>query len=329
MIDARVVIDAARDPTRDDDPFLKIQPPAPPPPPPRSVSFAIAGARGVGKTAFVRRFFSESRRTVVGHTDDDDDRSLSSSWRSTPTIGMDYGAVTLASPMTTTPRVRFRFYDPSGAVAHAACRAEAFRAAKAIVVVVDPDARRVDDDNDDEDDDDRAIEGMIDEIVRAREGASDDDEDARVGGVWVAFARMRRSRHGDDDGDVVDGRIEREKSSDARLDRVIRAVIDARRRRQRRTIGGGDSDDVRFVVDDHFDDDDKDEENHHHPTTTTPPTPKPRGNNNNNNNSSYSSFFTIDASTGLGVRRVVLALVRAIHPSSAYIGIRAGPHHIV
>ena len=184
-IDARVVIDAARDPTRvdnlvdnldDDDELLQILRPAPP----RSVSLAIAGARGVGKTAFVRRFFSESRRTVVGHTDDDDDRSLSSSWRSTPTIGMDYGAVTLASPMTTTPRVRFRFYDPSGAVAHAACRAEAFRAAKAIVVVVDPDARRVDDDNDDEDDDDRAIEGMIDEIVRAREGASDDDEDARV-----------------------------------------------------------------------------------------------------------------------------------------------------
>ena len=328
MIDARVVIDAARDPTRDDDPFLKIQPPAPPPPPPpRSVSFAIAGERGVGKTAFVRRFFSESRRTVVGHTDDDDDDDdRSSSWRSTPTIGMDYGAVTLAPPMTTTPRVRFRFYDPSGAVAHAACRAEAFRAAEAIVVVVDPDARRVDDDDDAR----GAIEEMIDEIVRAREGASDDDdEDARVGGVWVAFARMRRSRHGDDDGDVVDGRIEREKSSDARLDRVIRAVIDAR------TIGG-DSDDVRFVVDDDddfddaarsrrpSDDDEKDEENHH-PTPPTP-TPKPRGKNNKNNNS---SFFTIDASTGLGVRRVVLALVRAIHPSSAYIGIRAGPHHIV
>ena len=314
MIDARVVIDAARDPTRDDDPFLKIQPPAPPPPPPpRSVSFAIAGARGVGKTAFVRRFFSESRRTVVGHTDDDDDDDRSSSWRSTPTIGMDYGAVTLAPPMTTTPRVRFRFYDPSGAVAHAACRAEAFRAAEAIVVVVDPDVQRVDDDDDAR----GAIEEMIDEIVRAREGASDDDdEDARVGGVWVAFARMRRSRHGDDDGDVVDGRIEREKSSDARLDRVIRAVIDAR------TIGG-DSDDVRFVVDDDddfddaarsrrpSDDDEKDEENHH-PTPPTP-TPKPRGKNNNNNNNS--SFFTIDASTGLGVRRVVLALVRAIHPS--------------
>jgi len=330
MIDARVVIDAARDPTRvnlddddddDNDEVLQIQSA-----PPRSVSFAIAGARGVGKTAFVRRFFSECRRSArtVGQSDDDhcaDDRS---SWRSTPTIGMDYGAVTLA-PM----HARGRFYDPSGAVAHAACRAEAFRVADAVVVVVDPDVRCADDDVDDA----RAIEETIDEIVRAREGASDDDDDdddARVGrGVWVAFARMRRSRPSRRDADAgdVDGRVEREKSPDARLDRVIRAVIDARRW-QRRTIG--DSDDVRFVVDDDFDE--KDEENHP-TTTTTPPTPtRPRGNNNNNNNNNSSnSFFTIDASTGLGVRRVVLALVRAIHPCIQPTNRhpRAGPHHIV
>ena len=323
MIDARVVIDAARDPTRVtdlDDQFLQIHSA-----PPRSVSFAIAGARGVGKTAFVRRFFSECRRgarTVGRSSDDDDDAAAaadderSSSWRSTPTIGMDYGAVTLA-PM----RARGRFYDPSGAVAHAACRAEAFRAADAVVFVV----------GDDDDDARAAIEETIDEIIRAREGASDDDDDAdadaRVGGVRVAFARTRRSRPSRRDVGDVDGRVERENSSDARLNRVIRAVIDARRQR---TIGGGDpdDDDVRFVVDDAARARGRPsdaEENHPTTTTTSTSTPtRPRGHEENN------SFFTIDASTGLGVRRVVLALARAVHPTSSSNGIGgSAPVHIV
>ena len=302
MIDARAVVDAARDPTRvrlddDDDEkkFLRVQSA-----PSRavSVSFAVAGARGVGKTALVRRFFSECRRearTVSRSADADADADAS--WRSTPTIGMDYGAVTLAPT-----NVRGRFYDPSGAVEHAACRAEAFRAADAVVVVVDPDARNVEDD-------DGAIEETVDEIVRAREGASDDDSDddvPRVRTVRVAFARARRSR--------PSRRVDNEESSDARLDRAIRSIIDARRFRRFR-----DSDDVRFV---RADDDDVVVRSRQsdvpfpmiRDASSTPSTHRAETGTDDVNPSN--SFFTVDQSTGLGVRRVVFALARAVRPSA-------------
>ena len=302
MIDARAVVDAARDPTRvrlddDDDEkkFLRVQSA-----PSRavSVSFAVAGARGVGKTALVRRFFSECRRearTVSRSADADADADAS--WRSTPTIGMDYGAVTLAPT-----NVRGRFYDPSGAVEHAACRAEAFRAADAVVVVVDPDARNVEDD-------DGAIEETVDEIVRAREGASDDDSDddvPRVRTVRVAFARARRSR--------PSRRVDNEESSDARLDRAIRSIIDARRFRRFR-----DSDDVRFV---RADDDDVVVRSRQsdvpfpmiRDASSTPSTHRVETGTDDVNPSN--SFFTVDQSTGLGVRRVVFALARAVRPSA-------------
>ena len=303
MIDARAVVDAARDPTRvrlddDDDEkkFLRVQSA-----PSRavSVSFAVAGARGVGKTALVRRFFSECRRearTVSRSADADADADAS--WRSTPTIGMDYGAVTLAPT-----NVRGRFYDPSGAVEHAACRAEAFRAADAVVVVVDPDARNVEDD-------DGAIEETVDEIVRAREGASDDDSDddvPRVRTVRVAFARARRSR--------PSRRVDNEESSDARLDRAIRSIIDARRFRRFR-----DSDDVRFV---RADDDDVVVRSRQsdvpfpmiRDASSTPSTHRVETGTDDDVNPS-NSFFTVDQSTGLGVRRVVFALARAVRPSA-------------
>ena len=302
MIDARAVVDAARDPTRvrlddDDDEkkFLRVQSA-----PSRavSVSFAVAGARGVGKTALVRRFFSECRRearTVSRSADADADADAS--WRSTPTIGMDYGAVTLAPT-----NVRGRFYDPSGAVEHAACRAEAFRAADAVVVVVDPDARNVEDD-------DGAIEETVDEIVRAREGASDDDSDddvPRVRTVRVAFARARRSR--------PSRRVDNEESSDARLDRAIRSIIDARRFRRFR-----DSDDVRFV---RADDDDVVVRSRQsdvpfpmiRDASSIPSTHRAETGTDDVNPSN--SFFTVDQSTGLGVRRVVFALARAVRPSA-------------
>jgi len=302
MIDARAVVDAARDPTRvrlddddDEEKFLRVQSA-----PSRavSVSFAVAGARGVGKTALVRRFFSECRRearTVSRSADADADADAS--WRSTPTIGMDYGAVTLAPT-----NVRGRFYDPSGAVEHAACRAEAFRAADAVVVVVDPDARNVEDD-------DGAIEETVDEIVRAREGASDDDSDddvPRVRTVRVAFARARRSR--------PSRRVDNEESSDARLDRAIRSIIDARRFRRFR-----DSDDVRFV---RADDDDVVVRSRQsdvpfpmiRDASSTPSTHRVETGTDDVNPSN--SFFTVDQSTGLGVRRVVFALARAVRPSA-------------
>ena len=310
MIDARAVVDAARDPTRvrlddddDEEKFLRVQSA-----PSRavSVSFAVAGARGVGKTALVRRFFSECRRearTVSRSADADADADAS--WRSTPTIGMDYGAVTLAPT-----NVRGRFYDPSGAVEHAACRAEAFRAADAVVVVVDPDARNVEDD-------DGAIEETVDEIVRAREGASDDDSDddvPRVRTVRVAFARARRSRSS--------RRVENEESSDARLDRAIRSIIDARRFRRFR-----DSDDVRFVRadddDDRFSDVDVVVRSRQsvvpfpsiRDASSTPSTHRAETGTDDDVNPS-NSFFTVDQSTGLGVRRVVFALARAVRPSA-------------
>jgi len=313
MIDARAVVDAARDPTRvrlddddDEEKFLRVQSA-----PSRavSVSFAVAGARGVGKTALVRRFFSECRRearTVSRSADADADADAS--WRSTPTIGMDYGAVTLAPT-----NVRGRFYDPSGAVEHAACRAEAFRAADAVVVVVDPDARNVEDD-------DGAIEETVDEIVRAREVASDDDSDddvPRVRTVRVAFARARRSRPSRLD--------DSEESSDARLDRAIRSIIDARRFRRFR-----DSDDVRFVRADDDDDDDRFSDvdvvvrsrrsvvpfpMSIRDASSTPSTHRAETGTDDDVNPS-NSFFTVDQSTGLGVRRVVFALARAVRPSA-------------
>jgi len=303
MIDARAVVDAARDPTRvrlddDDDEkkFLRVQSA-----PSRavSVSFAVAGARGVGKTALVRRFFSECRRearTVSRSADADADADAS--WRSTPTIGMDYGAVTLAPT-----NVRGRFYDPSGAVEHAACRAEAFRAADAVVVVVDPDARNVEDD-------DGAIEETVDEIVRAREGASDDDSDddvPRVRTVRVAFARARRSR--------PSRRVDNEESSDARLDRAIRSIIDARRFRRFR-----DSDDVRFVRADDVDVVVRSRQSDVpfpmiRDASSTPSTHRVETGTDDDVNPS-NSFFTVDQSTGLGVRRVVFALARAVRPSA-------------
>jgi len=303
MIDARAVVDAARDPTRvrlddDDDEkkFLRVQSA-----PSRavSVSFAVAGARGVGKTALVRRFFSECRRearTVSRSADADADADAS--WRSTPTIGMDYGAVTLAPT-----NVRGRFYDPSGAVEHAACRAEAFRAADAVVVVVDPDARNVEDD-------DGAIEETVDEIVRAREGASDDDSDddvPRVRTVRVAFARARRSR--------PSRRVENEESSDARLDRAIRSIINARRFRRFR-----DSDDVRFVRADDVDVVVRSRQSVVpfpviRDASSTPSTHRAETGTDDDVNPS-NSFFTVDQSTGLGVRRVVFALARAVRPSA-------------
>ena len=310
MIDARAVVDAARDPTRvrldDDDDEEKILRVQSAPSRAVSVSFAVAGARGVGKTALVRRFFSECRRearTVSRSADADADADAS--WRSTPTIGMDYGAVTLAPT-----NVRGRFYDPSGAVEHAACRAEAFRAADAVVVVVDPDARNVEDD-------DGAIEETVDEIVRAREGASDDDSDddvPRVRTVRVAFARARRSR--------PSRRVDNEESSDARLDRAIRSIIDARRFRRFR-----DSDDVRFVraddVDDRFSDVDVVVRSRQsdvpfpsiRDASSTPSTHRAETETDDDVNPS-NSFFTVDQSTGLGVRRVVFALARAVRPSA-------------
>ena len=313
MIDARAVVDAARDPTRvrlddddDEEKFLRVQSA-----PSRavSVSFAVAGARGVGKTALVRRFFSECRRearTVSRSADADADADAS--WRSTPTIGMDYGAVTLAPT-----NVRGRFYDPSGAVEHAACRAEAFRAADAVVVVVDPDARNVEDD-------DGAIEETVDEIVRAREVASDDESDddvPRVRTVRVAFARARRSR--------PSRRVDNEESSDARLDRAIRSIIDARRFRRFR-----DSDDVRFVRADDDDDDDRFSDVDVvvrsrrsvvpfpviRDASSTPSTHRAETETGTDDVNPSNSFFTVDQSTGLGVRRVVFALARAVRPSA-------------
>ena len=74
-------------------------------------------------------------------------------------------------------RARGRFFDPSGAAAHAACRAAAYRRADGVVYVLDQTLGDVDA---------RAIERGLREIVDARRGET-------RGVVRVLFATRRRS----------------------------------------------------------------------------------------------------------------------------------------
>ena len=144
---------------------------------------ATAGASGCGKTALVRRFFAESRRRREGARAD-----ASEDWRATRTIGMDFGVMTCAlegadgdeggGEASASTRARGRFFDPSGAAAHAACRAAAYGRADGVVYVLDQTLGDVDA---------RAIERGLREIVDARRGET-------RGVVRVLFATSRRSR---------------------------------------------------------------------------------------------------------------------------------------
>ena len=108
-------------------------------------------------------------------------------WRATPTIGMDFGAMTCecTGENGERTRVRARFLDPSGAREHAACRAEAYAAADAIVVVLDP-ARA--------DASTESIETTLAEIANARETRGDEaNASAAAASVRVVFARNLRA----------------------------------------------------------------------------------------------------------------------------------------
>jgi hypothetical protein len=129
-------------------------------------TLATAGASGCGKTALVRRFFAESRRRRGCANAD-----ASEDWRATRTIGMDFGVMSCALERSdgdedggearAPARARGRFFDPSGAAAHAACRAAAYRRADGVVYVLDQTLGDVDA---------RAIERGLREIVDARRG---------------------------------------------------------------------------------------------------------------------------------------------------------------
>ena len=145
-------------------------------------TLATAGASGCGKTALVRRFFAESRRRRgCANADASEDR------RATRTIGMDFGVMSCALERSdgdedggearAPARARGRFFDPSGAAAHAACRAAAYRRADGVVYVLDQTLGDVDA---------RAIERGLREIVDARRGET-------RGVVRVLFATRRRS----------------------------------------------------------------------------------------------------------------------------------------
>lgn len=147
-------------------------------------TIATAGGTGCGKTALTRRCFAEFRRG------DDASTPTPREWRATPTIGMDFGAMTCecVGANGKRRRVRARFLDPSGAREHAACRAEAYAAADAVVVVLDP-ARA--------DASVESIEATLAEIAEARarcRDESNEDAGACAGApVRVVFARNIRA----------------------------------------------------------------------------------------------------------------------------------------
>lgn len=148
-------------------------------------TIATAGGKGCGKTALTRRCFAEFRRG------DDASAPTPREWRATPTIGMDFGAMTCecVGANGERRRVRARFLDPSGAREHAACRAEAYAAADAVVVVLDP-ARA--------DASVESIEATLAEIADARATRHDEpNEDAAArraaAPVRVVFARNLRA----------------------------------------------------------------------------------------------------------------------------------------
>ena len=166
----------ARDPTASSDALEALEVEA------AIATIATAGGRGCGKTALTRRCFAEFRRR-----DDGNAGVAPREWRATPTIGMDFGAMTCecTGENGSRTRVRARFLDPSGAREHAACRAEAYAAADAIVVVLDP-ARA--------DASTESIETTLAEIANARETRGDkaNASDAAAS-VRVVFARNLRA----------------------------------------------------------------------------------------------------------------------------------------
>ena len=166
----------ARDPTASSDALEALEVEA------AIATIATAGGRGCGKTALTRRCFAEFRRR-----DDGNAGVAPREWRATPTIGMDFGAMTCecTGENGARTRVRARFLDPSGAREHAACRAEAYAAADAIVVVLDP-ARA--------DASTESIETTLAEIANARETRGDkaNASDAAASDR-VVFARNLRA----------------------------------------------------------------------------------------------------------------------------------------
>ena len=102
----------ARDPTASSDALEALEVEA------AIATIATAGGRGCGKTALTRRCFAEFRRR-----DDGNAGVAPREWRATPTIGMDFGAMTCecTGENGARTRVRARFLDPSGAREHAAC----------------------------------------------------------------------------------------------------------------------------------------------------------------------------------------------------------------
>ena len=166
----------ARDPTASSDALEALEVEA------AIATIATAGGRGCGKTALTRRCFAEFRRR-----DDGNAGVAPREWRATPTIGMDFGAMTCecTGENGARTRVRARFLDPSGAREHAACRAEAYAAADAIVVVLDP-ARA--------DASTESIETTLAEIANARETRGDEaNASAAAASVRVVFARNLRA----------------------------------------------------------------------------------------------------------------------------------------
>ena len=166
----------ARDPTASSDALEALEVEA------AIAAIATAGGRGCGKTALTRRCFAEFRRR-----DDGNAGVAPREWRATPTIGMDFGAMTCecTGENGERTRVRARFLDPSGAREHAACRAEAYAAADAIVVVLDP-ARA--------DASTESIETTLAEIANARETRGDEASASdTAASVRVVFARNLRA----------------------------------------------------------------------------------------------------------------------------------------
>ena len=166
----------ARDPTASSDALEALEVEA------AIATIATAGGRGCGKTALTRRCFAEFRRR-----DDGNAGVAPREWQATPTIGMDFGVMTCecTGENGARTRVRARFLDPSGAREHAACRSEAYAAADAIVVVLDP-ARA--------DASTESIETTLAEIANARETRGDkaNASDAAAS-VRVVFARNLRA----------------------------------------------------------------------------------------------------------------------------------------
>jgi len=146
---------------------------------------ALAGASGCGKTALARRLFADL-------TDHANARSVD--WRASPTIGIDFASIEIeldAVDGAPRSRVRARVLDPSGARAHAPCRAAAYADADAVIAVFDPSHGGADA---------TAIESVLREIADARARV------ARASPARVVLALSERSSVDVAPSRAIDGR---------------------------------------------------------------------------------------------------------------------------